>query len=150
MRVIRIIYTRIWLRYIKAQPNFSFFVLSFLIAAVLPVAAQKKQISQARDILKSRRGVEQAENLMKGLLKDSANREEKRIYAIWFQSVLLQYQAVNEKLYMKQRQDTAQFFELTRRLFSVGETLDSLDMRPDRKGRLLPGAGTDGGGRLLP
>ena len=136
MRVIKIIYTRIWLRYIKAQPNFSFFVLSFLIAAVLPVVGQKKQISQARDILKSRRGVEQAENLMKGLLKDSTNREDKRIYAIWFQSVLLQYQAVNEKLYMKQRQDTAQFFELTRRLFSVGETLDSLDMRPDRKGRV--------------
>jgi tetratricopeptide (TPR) repeat protein len=50
----------------------------------------------------------------------------------------MQYEAVNEKLYMKQRQDTAQFFELTRRLFTVAETLDSLDMRPDRKGRVDP------------
>jgi len=100
--------------------------------------AQKKELSQARTILKSKRGVEQAEQLMKGLLKDSANRQDKRIYAVWYESVLMQYQAVNEKLYMKQRQDTAQFFELTRRLFTVAETLDSLDMRPDRKGKVSP------------
>lgn len=100
--------------------------------------AQRKELSQARTILKSKRGVEQAEKLMTGLLKDSANRQDKRIYAVWYESVLLQYQAVNEKLYMKQRQDTAQFFELTRRLFAVAETLDSLDMRPDRKGRVDP------------
>ncbi len=100
--------------------------------------AQKKELSQARTILKSKRGVEQAEQLMTKLLKDSANRQDKRIYAVWFESVLMQYQAVNEKLYMKQRQDTAQFFELTRRLFNVAEALDSLDMRPDRKGRIDP------------
>lgn len=98
--------------------------------------AQRKEISQARTIIKSKRGVEQAEQLMTKLLKDSANRYNKRIYALWYESVLLQYQAVNEKLYMKQRQDTAQFFELTRRLFTVAETLDSLDMRPDRKGKV--------------
>ena len=100
--------------------------------------AQKKELSQARTILKSKRGVEQAEQLMTKLLKDSANRQDKRIYAVWYESVLMQYQAVNEKLYMKQRQDTAQFFELTRRLFNVAESLDSLDMRPDRKGRVDP------------
>ena len=100
--------------------------------------AQKKELSQARTILKSKRGVEQAEQLMTKLLKDSANRQDKRIYAVWYESVLMQYQAVNEKLYMKQRQDTAQFFELTHRLFSVAEALDSLDMRPDRKGRVDP------------
>ncbi len=100
--------------------------------------AQKKELSQARTILKSKRGVEQAEQLMTKLLKDSANRQDKRIYAVWYESVLMQYQAVNEKLYMKQRQDTAQFFELTRRLFNVAEALDSLDMRPDRKGRVDP------------
>jgi tetratricopeptide (TPR) repeat protein len=100
--------------------------------------AQKKELSQARTILKSGRNGEQAERLMTGLLKDSANRDDKRIYAVWYEAVLMQYEAVNEKLYMKQRQDTAQFFELTRRLFTVAETLDSLDMRPDRKGRVDP------------
>ena len=100
--------------------------------------AQKKELSQARAILKSGKGVEQAEKLMIGLLKDSANRDNKRIYAVWYESVLMQYQAVNEKLYMKQRQDTAQFFQLTKRLFEVAEALDSIDMQPDKKGRVNP------------
>ena len=114
--------------------------LTLLLLMIIPCLtfAQKKELSQARTILKSKRGVEQAEQLMTKLLKDSANRQDKRIYAVWFESVLMQYQAVNEKLYMKQRQDTAQFFELTRRLFNVAEALDSLDMRPDRKGRVDP------------
>ena len=98
----------------------------------------RRDLSQARTILKSGKGVEQAEKLMTGLLKDSANRDNKRIYAVWYESVLMQYQAVNEKLYMKQRQDTAQFFQLTKRLFEVAEALDSLDMQPDKKGRVAP------------
>ena len=98
----------------------------------------RQGLSQARTILKSGKNGEQAEKLMTGLLKDSANRDNKRIYDVWYEAVLMQYQAVNEKLYMKQKQDTAQFFELTRRLFTVAEALDSLDMRPDRKGRIDP------------
>lgn len=112
-------------------------LLSYFISPCM-ITAQKKELSQARSILKSGRGVEQAEQLMTGLLKDSTNRENKRIYALWYEAVLKQYEAVNEKLYMKQRQDTAQFFELTRRLFNVAESLDSLDMQPDRKGRIDP------------
>lgn len=98
----------------------------------------RQDLSQARTILKSGKGGDQAEKLMTALLKDSANREDKRIYAVWYDAVLMQYLAVNEKLYMKQRQDTAQFFELTRRLFTVATALDSLDMRPDKKGRITP------------
>ena len=98
--------------------------------------AQKKELSQARTILKSGKNGGEAERLMTGLLKDSANRDNKRIYAVWYESVLMQYQAVNEKFYMNQQQDTAQFYELTRRLFSIAETLDSLDMKPDRKGKV--------------
>ena len=98
--------------------------------------AQKKELSQARTILKSGKKVEEAEKLMTKLLKDSANRDNKRIYAVWYESVLMQYQAVNEKLYMNQKQDTAKFYDLTQRLFTIAETLDSLDARPDRKGRV--------------
>ena len=112
--------------------------LTLLLLTMVPclTLAQKKELGQARTILKSGKNGDQAEKLMTGLLKDSANRDNKRIYAVWYESVLMQYQAVNEKLYMKQKQDTAQFYELTRRLFSVAETLDSLDVRPDKKGRV--------------
>ena len=129
-------------------------LLLLLIIPCLALAQKTKntvrhELSQARSILKSKRGVEQAEQLMTKLLKDSANRQDKRIYAVWYESVLMQYEVVNEKLYMKQRQDTAQFFELTRRLFTVAESLDSLDMRPDRKGRVSPDYRKDNASQLM-
>lgn len=93
-------------------------------------------MGQARDLLKKGSNPTEAEKIAVKLLADSANRDDKRIYDIWYQAVLQQYQAVNEKLYMRQRQDTAQFFDLTLRLFTVAERLDSLDMQPDRKGKV--------------
>lgn len=111
-----------------------FLVLAAMVFSASP--AQRKELSQARTILKSGKRVEEAEKLMTNLLKDTVNRTNKRIYALWYESVLMQYQAVNEKLYMKQKQDTAQFYNLTRRLFTVAETLDSLDARPNNKGKV--------------
>jgi hypothetical protein len=113
--------------------------ICFLVLAAMAFSAspaQRKELSQARTILKSGKRVEEAEKLMTNLLKDTVNRTNKRIYALWYESVLMQYQAVNEKLYMKQKQDTAQFYNLTRRLFTVAETLDSLDARPNNKGKV--------------
>lgn len=140
---------RNWLRRMWAQPYFSYSyphdsTLSYLricaFSVVLslfsiPAAAQKKEMSQARDILKKGKNVEQAEKLMTDLLKNPANHNNKKIYAIWLQSVDKQYEAANERLYLKQKQDTAAFFNLARRMFTIAETLDSLDMKPDKRGR---------------
>ena len=98
--------------------------------------AQKKELSQARTILKSGKKIEDAEKLMTGLLKDSANRDNEKVYLVWYQAVQKQYEAANEKLYLKQKQDTAAFLDLTRRMFTIVERLDSLDMRPDKRGRV--------------
>ena len=113
-------------------------IATLLLLLTIPclTLAQKKELGQARTILKSGKNVAQAEQLMVNLLKDSANRENKRIYAVWYQSVQKQYEAANEKLYLKQKQDTAQFFELVRRMFTICETLDSLDLRPNKKGKV--------------
>ena len=75
---------------------------------------------------------------MTDLLKDSANQDNKRIYEIWLQSVQKQYEQANERFYMQKQQDTAQFFSLVRRMFSIAFRMDSLDMRPDKKGRIDP------------
>ena len=117
------------------------FVLALL--AAIPLVAQKKEISQARTILKSKKNVQQAEQLMTKLLNDSANRSNKRIYQLWYESVQMQYEAANEKMYLKQKQDTADFFALTQRMFNVAFALDSLDVLPDKKGRVAPD-GTSG------
>lgn len=99
--------------------------------------AQKKELSQARTYLKSRnKNYSQAEQLMTKLLNDSSNRSDERIYAVLLDAVKGQYDQANERLYLKQNQDTAAFFQLNRRLFTIAETLDSLDMRPDKKGRV--------------
>jgi hypothetical protein len=109
--------------------------------AVLMCDAQKKEISQARTYIKNGKDkdLSSAEKLMTDLLaKDSANRQNPRIYATWYDAALLQYESANEKLYLKQKYDTVQFFSLIRKLYQIAESLDSLDARPDKKGRVRP------------
>jgi len=114
----------------------SIVLLSLLAFIVCPSGAQKKELSQARTYIKNGTNLEQAEKLMTGLLKDSANRKNEKIYATWYESVRGQYDAANKRLYLKQRQDTAAFFELVRRQYGILETLDSLDALPNKKGKV--------------
>lgn len=99
--------------------------------------AQKKELSQARTYLKNK-NYDGAERLVTPLLNDTANRLDKRIYVVWYEAVRGKYEQANDRLYLKQRQDTAQFFGYARQLFTILEALDSIDMRPDRKGRVAP------------
>ncbi|MBR1688417.1 MAG: hypothetical protein IJ710_07790 [Prevotella sp.] len=101
--------------------------------------AQKKEIAQARTYIKSGKDFDKAEQLMVSVLQnDSAGRHNKRVYQLLFESVRLQYEAANEKVYLKQSNDTAAICNLTSRLFAVATLLDSVDALPDRKGRIRP------------
>lgn len=115
------------------------YTVIFILGLCLNVSAQRKQIGEARTIIKSGKNFDKAEKLMTDLLKDSANRENKRIHEIWLLSVQKQYEQANERFYMKKQQDTAQFFSLVRRMFTIAFRLDSLDALPDKKGRVAPG-----------
>ena len=110
--------------------------------------AQRRQLQEARSIIKSGKNYDQAEKMMTKLLKDSANLHKPRIYEMWLTSVEKQYDQVNEAMYKKQKVDTTKFFDLTRRIFTIGERLDSLDMRPDKKGRVSLSYRTDNAQRL--
>lgn len=98
--------------------------------------AQKKELSQARSYIKSGKDYDKAEKLMTGLLADSAHRKNMKVYATWYDAVSGQYAQANEKLYLKQAYDTASFFNITKRMYVIAESLDSLDMQPDAKGRV--------------
>ena len=100
--------------------------------------AQKNEITQARSLIKTGKEKElgQAENLMVNLLKKPENRSNERIYLTWYDAVRGLYGLANERLYLKQNQDTATFFNLNLRMFTILEALDSLDMQPDKKGRV--------------
>ena len=114
--------------------------------------AQRRQLQEARLILKGDKDYDKAEKLMKALLNDSTHlvyRDNPRIYDMWLQSVEKQYGQLNEKMYKKQEVDTTMLFDLTRRLFTIGECLDSIDMRPDKKGRVSPQYRKDNAARLV-
>ena len=102
-----------------------------------PVAAsaQKKEIQTAKDQVKAGKNLDQAVASMKKLLADSANRTNRKIWTIYFDAVRKQYEQGNEKLYLKQKYDTAQLFNYTRQLFEVAFQYDSVETAPDRKGR---------------
>lgn len=113
-------------------------ILSTLLLIILIpcMNAQKKEMDQARTFIKSGKNFDKAENLMRQLLKDSANRENEKIHLILFESIRKQYDQGNEKLYLRQKYDTLNLFVSLRKMFHSLETLDSLDARPDRKGRV--------------
>ena len=97
--------------------------------------AQKKAISQARTYIKSGKDLDKAERMMADLLKnDSANRKNDKIWLTWFDAVRKQYEQGNEKLYLKEKYDTASLFTTTRKMFLILEGLDSIDALPDKKG----------------
>ena len=112
------------------------FALMFLVLmSPVAVSAQKKEIQTAKDQVKAGKNLDQAAASMKKLLADSANRTNRKIWTIYFDAVRKQYEQGNEKLYLKQKYDTAQLFNYTRQLFEVAFQYDSVETAPDRKGR---------------
>ena len=110
---------------------------------------QKRQMAEAENYLRSGKNYDKAEQLMTKLLQDSANQQNPRIYDLWLQAVEKQYQAINEKMYKRQAVDTLKLFTLNRRIFSITEALDSIDAKPDKKGRVDPDYRKDNSHRLL-
>ncbi len=123
------------INYMMVKRIFTIICFSF---CILSVSAQKKELHQAEDILKSGKNQDKAEKLMTDLLKKPEHRENLKIYVMWYKTVLAQYEAANEQIYLKQKYDTAKFFGLTQHMFQVAEILDSIDARPDKKGRVRP------------
>jgi len=76
-----------------------------------------------------------AEDIVNGLLRDSANRQDPKIYLLWYETVKKQYETANEQLYLKQKYDTVAFFNLAKKMFSIIESVDSIEVaEEDGKG----------------
>ena len=97
---------------------------------------QKKEINAAKDQLKAGNNLPQAQQSLETLLKDSVNRNNLKIWSLLYDIVVKQYEQGNEKLYLKQAYDTASLFNLAKKLFEVADGLDSVEMEPDKKGRV--------------
>ena len=110
-------------------------LLVLLMVSPVAASAQKKEIQTAKDQVKAGKNLDQAAASMKKLLADSVNRTNRKIWTIYFDAVRKQYEQGNEKLYLKQKYDTAQLFNYTRQLFEVAFQYDSVETAPDKKGR---------------
>ena len=115
------------------------FVFALLLCFQVCAVAQKKVIDQARTLLKTGKEGEltRAEKLMTDLLRDSANQGKVKIWLTLTEVVRKQYELGNEKLYLKQKIDTASLFTTAMKMFTRYETLDSVDALPDKKGRVV-------------
>ena len=111
-------------------------ILSFLIILIPGLKAQKKNIQQAEAMIKSGKNLEKAEQQMRKLLADSANRRNLKIWSTMTNAVRAQYLQGNEKLYLHQKQDTAALFRLALKMFSDYQSMDSIDALPDKKGQV--------------
>ena len=124
-------------------------LLTSLFSPLTSVFAQKRQMVEAENYLRSGKNFDKAEQLMVKLLADSANQQNPRIYNLWLQAVEKQYEDLNERMYKRQKVDTTKLFSLARRIFIIAERLDSIDMRPDKRGRVNPEYRKDNAGRLM-
>ena len=81
-------------------------ILSFLVIFIPCLEAQKKEIQQAEAIIKSGKNLEKAEQQMRMLLSDSVNRRNLKIWNTMTTAVRAQYLQGNERMYLRQKQDT--------------------------------------------
>ena len=102
----------------------------FIFNSVL-LYAQKKQLAVARELLKSGKELAKAEKSMQTLLDDSVNRTNTKIWVMLCDVLTKQYEQGNEKLYLKQKYDTAAFFSVTKRMYETMASFDSVDARLD-------------------
>ena len=124
-------------------------ILSTFLFPLSSAFAQKRQMAEAENYLRSGKNFDKAEQLITKLLKDSVNQQNPRIYDLWLQAVEKQYLALNEQMYKHQSIDTTKLFSLTKQLFTIAERLDSIDMQPDKKGRVSLNYRKDNAQRLI-
>ena len=114
--------------------------LLFLLLLLMPsgLSAQKKQLSQAKDYIKSGKNLDKAESLVRAVLADSAEKDNLKAWQMLVETLRKQYEQGNEQMYLKQKYDTLSFFVTTRKLIVAAESADSVDAEPDRNGRIKP------------
>lgn len=114
-----------------------FVLFAFFFFVPVSIFSQRKEISQAKAWVKAGNELAKAEESMRNLLKDSANRKNDKIWLVLFDAIKKQYDVGNEQLYLKKQYDTAVMFNATRRMFLVLESFDSIDAEPDKHGRIV-------------
>lgn len=107
-------------------------------AEKMRIATVKRELDAAKVSFKQQKNLDKAEASMRNLLKDSLNMSDMHIHQALQQSIIMQYAQINEKVYLKQNYDSAQMYDISRRLFIATQQLDSIDALPNAKGVSAP------------
>ncbi len=90
--------------------------------------AQKKEISMAKTAIKKGTNLAQAQQSITSLLADSVHQQNETLWNVLYEVLNKQYEQGNEKLYLKQKYDTAQLFSLTYDMLRTLEKADSISL----------------------
>lgn len=94
----------------------------------------KKDISTVKTNLKASKDLEKSEATLRKYLADSVFSKQKSLHLMLIECLRKQYEAGNEKMYLKQKVDTASILHTNVRQFLAIETFDSIDAAPNSKG----------------
>lgn len=98
----------------------------------------RKDISTIKSNLKASKDLEKSETTLRKYLADSTFCKQKNLHLLLIESLRKQYEAGNEKMYLKQKADTATILKTNIRQFLAIEAFDSIDAMPDSKGVSTP------------
>ena len=98
----------------------------------LSLMAQKKEISQVKQMIKKSNNLNQAEQIMRDLLKDSANINNDKVWNTLFDVLNKKYLNGNEALYLKRPCDTTQFYNNIAEMFKVAICFDSIQVKANK------------------
>ncbi len=112
------------------------FLALFLASLAISITAQRKVIDQAETIIKSGKNLDRAEKLMADLLRDSTYRLNHKVWVTLVEAIKVQYDQGNQKLYLRQKYDTAALFNNAKKLLLYCEQFDSLENMPNKKGKV--------------
>lgn len=97
-------------------------------------AQVKKVLDQSRTSIKKGNGLENAEKQLRELLKDTAIHRTMPIREMLCEVIMKQYEMGNEKLFLKEKYDTAALFNIAQRMFLAYNDLDSIDAARSQRG----------------
>lgn len=89
----------------------------------------KEDISTIRSNIKNNKDLEKSENKVREYLSDSLYHNDHTLNLLITDIVRKQFENENEKMYLKEKADTAKLITLTRRMFLAYETFDSIDVK---------------------
>ncbi len=98
----------------------------------------KKDIFTIKTNLKKGKDLEKSEVTLRKYLADTTFSENKTLHLMMIECLRKQYDAGNERMYLKEKVDTAAITRTNMKLFIAIETFDSLDAKPNSKGIIEP------------